>query len=95
MNSAPFYPGADNQQAFAKILAGIEDEKKRKRLEELIDYVCRFFALSRHGEGQEPVSFNRKDSEYAVILAQASRAYLAKSISRESKIPSRSLPQSK
>lgn len=84
-----------NDQAFAKILAGIEDEKKRKRLEQLMDYVCRFFALARHEEGQEPVSFNRKDCEYAVILAQASLAYLAKSMSGESKIPSRSLPQSK
>jgi hypothetical protein len=84
-----------NQQAFEKILAGIEDEKKRKRLELLMGYVCRFFALSRHEEGQETVSFNRKDSEYAVILAQATLAYLAKSMSEESKILSRSLPQSK
>jgi len=84
-----------NQQAFEKILAGIEDEKKRKRVELLMSYVCRFFALSRHEEGQEPVSFNRKDSEYAVILAQATLAYLAKSMSGESKIRSRSLPQSK
>jgi hypothetical protein len=84
-----------NQQAFEKILAAIEDEKKRKRLELLMSYVCRFFALSRHEEGQEPVSFNRRDSEYAVILAQATLAYLAKSMSEGSKIPSRSLPQSK
>lgn len=84
-----------NDQAFAKILAGVEDEKKRKRLEQLMDYVCRFFALARHEEGQQPVSFNRKDSEYAVTLAQASLAYLAKSMSEESKIASRSLPQSK
>jgi hypothetical protein len=84
-----------NQQAFEKILAGVEDEKKRKQLELLMSYVCRFFALARHEEGQEPVSFNRKDSEYGVILAQATLAYLAKSMSGESKIPSRSLPQSK
>ena len=84
-----------NQQAFEKILAGVGDEKKRKRLELLMDYVCRFFALSRHEEGEEAVFFNRKDSEYAVILAQATLGYLAKSMSEESRIPSRSLPQSK
>jgi hypothetical protein len=72
-----------NQQVFEKIVAGIEDEKKRKRLALLMDYVCRFFALSRHEEGQETVSFNRKDSEYAVILAQATLAYLAKSMNEE------------
>jgi hypothetical protein len=80
-----------NDQAFAKILAGIEDEKKRKLRERLMDYVCRFFGLSRHQEGQETVSFNRKDSEYAVILAQASLAYLAKIMHQESTISSRSL----
>jgi hypothetical protein len=83
-----------NQQAFERILVGIEDEKKRKALALLVSYVCRFFALARHEEGRDTLSFNRKDSEYAVMLAQASLAYLAKSISAEFEIPSRSLLES-
>lgn len=83
-----------NQQAFGKILAGIEDDKKRKRLELLMDYVCRFFALGRHEEGEETVSLNRRDSEYALILAQASLGYLAKNMSERSKVSSTTLTQS-
>jgi len=82
-----------NKEAFEKILAGIEDERKRKRLELLMDYVCRFFALARHEEGQETVSFNRKDSEYALILAQGSLAYVAKSMNGKPEASSPPLPQ--
>jgi hypothetical protein len=82
-----------NQQAFGKLLAGIEDEKKRTQLSLLMDYVCRFLALGRHEEGQEKVFLDRRDSEYALILAQASLAYLAKNTSEQPKTPSRDLSQ--
>ncbi len=70
-----------DQHAFGKLLNRIEDGEKRKRLAQLLDYLCRFLALARHEEGQEKVVVDRKDSEYALILAQASLAYLAKSMS--------------
>lgn len=82
-----------NDQAFERILAGIEDEKKRKRLAQLMDYLCRFFALARHEEGRESLSFNRKDSEYALILSQASLAYVAKSMNGKPKASSPPLPR--
>jgi HEPN domain-containing protein len=68
-----------DQHAFEKLLNTLEYVEKRKRVAQLMDYVCRFLALARHEAGQERVTADRSDSEYALILAQASLAYLAKS----------------
>jgi hypothetical protein len=82
-----------DQHAFERLLDRIENGEKRKRLAQVMDYFCRFFALARHEAGQEKVAVDRRDSEYALILAQASLAYLAKSMSDQSKPPSRDISQ--
>jgi len=71
-----------NQQAFERLLERIGEEEKRKRLSLAMTYICKFLALARHEEGQEGVHIDRRDSQYALILAQASLAYLATSMSK-------------
>lgn len=67
-----------DQNAFEKLLANVEDPEKRRSLKLLIDHVCRFLNLGRHEPGREQIMLDRRDSEYALILSQASLAYLAK-----------------
>ncbi len=71
-----------DDHAFEKLLAGIDVEEKRRRLAQLMDYLCRFLALTRHEAGHEKLAVDRRDSEYALILAQASLGYLAKSMTK-------------
>ncbi len=67
-----------DQNAFEKLLANVEDPEKRRSLKLLVDYVCRFLNLGRHEPGRDRIMLDRRDSEYALILSQASLAYLAK-----------------
>jgi len=67
-----------DQNAFEKLLANVDHPEKRKFLKLLMDYTCRFLNLGRHEPGQERILLDRRDSEYALILSQASLAYLAK-----------------
>ena len=67
-----------DQNAFERLLASVDNPEKRRSLKLLMDYVCRFLNLGRHEPGQEPILLDRRDSEYGLILSQATLAYLAK-----------------
>lgn len=69
-----------DQNAFERLLDNVADDEKRRRLKMLMDYVCRFLCLGRHEPGIEAVYLDEKDSEYGLILCQATLAYLAKSM---------------
>lgn len=62
---------------FSKLLENIEDEK-REKLKLLLDYFCRYLHLGRHEPSKPPVSIERKDSEFALAMAQVIYAYLSK-----------------
>jgi hypothetical protein len=86
---------APDQNGFDKFLQGrINDQRKRRSVSQLLDYIGRYLALTRHEQGQEKSPVDRRDSEYALILAQASLAYLAKCVSNEPKISTRGHAQS-
>lgn len=72
-----------DQQAFEKLLQGIAEQDKRRKLASLMHYLCQFFHLGRHEPGQERPHLDRRDSEYALILTQATLAYLAKTMAEE------------
>jgi hypothetical protein len=67
-----------DQNAFEKILSTIPEEEKRRRLKLLMHYICHFLSLGRHEPGTEAVMLDGRESEYGLILSQASLSYLAK-----------------
>jgi hypothetical protein len=69
-----------DQNAFEKILGTIPEEGKRKRLKMLMHDLCQFLTLGRHEPGTETVLLDERESEYALILSQATLSYLAKSM---------------
>jgi len=71
-----------DQNAFERLLDGVPDANKRRALKQLMDYLCRFLNVARHEPGQEKVHVDRRDSEYGLILSQATLAYLAKTMAR-------------
>lgn len=76
--------GCENpdQNAFEKLLSGVTDDAKKKRLKALMHYLCQFFHAGRHETGSEKAVVDRRDAEYALILSQATLAYLAKHTAR-------------
>ncbi len=72
--------GAKNpdQNGFEKLLGFIDDLEKRNKLRMLMHHLCQYFHLGRHEPGKEDVVVDRRDAEYALILSQATLAYLAK-----------------
>ena len=67
-----------DRNAFDKMLGGISHEEQRKRLQALMHDLCHFLSLGRHEPGTEDVILDEKESEYALILSQATLSYLAK-----------------
>jgi len=67
-----------DQNAFEKILGTIPEEEKRKRLKMLMHDLCQFLTLGRHEPGTEAVMLDGRESEYGLILSQATLGYLAK-----------------
>lgn len=67
-----------DQNGFEKLLASLEDTEKRNKLKMLMHHLCQVFHLGRHEPGKEHVVVDRRDAEYALILSQATLAYLAK-----------------
>lgn len=67
-----------DKNAFEKILKGIPEETKRMRLRELMHELCQFLSLGRHEPGTEKVILDESESEYALILSQATLGFLAK-----------------
>jgi hypothetical protein len=72
--------GAKNpdQNGFEKLLVSLEDQEKRNKIKALMHYLCQYFQVGRHESGKENVVVDRRDAEYALILSQATLAYLAK-----------------
>lgn len=66
--------------AFLQLLSGVDDKEKRMKLSRLMEYICRYLNLGRHEPGEEKQHLDRIDSEYALILCQATMAYIAKRI---------------
>jgi hypothetical protein len=71
------FPHPD-QNAFEKILGTIPEEAKRRRLKMLMHDLCQFLTLGRHEPGTEAVLLDERESEYGLILSQATLSYLAK-----------------
>jgi len=69
-----------DQNAFEKILTTIPQEDKRRRLTRLMHDLCQFLTLGRHEPGTEAVLLDERESEYALILTQATLSYLAKAM---------------
>jgi len=69
-----------DQNAFEKILGTIPEEGKRRRLKMLMHDLCQFLTLGRHEPGTEAVLLDERESEYALILSQATLSYLAKAM---------------
>jgi len=67
-----------DQSAFEKLLTTVEDDSKKQKLKLLMRDLCQFFHLGRHEHGKDTVAVDRRDAEYALILSQATLAYLAK-----------------
>jgi len=67
-----------DHNAFEKILGAIPEQEKRRRLKVLMSDLCHFLTLGRHEQGTEAVMLDDKESEYGLILSQATLAYLAK-----------------
>jgi hypothetical protein len=67
-----------DQNAFEKILENIPEVEKRRRLKLLMHDLCKFLSLGRHEPGTEKVILDERESEYAIILSQATLGYLAK-----------------
>jgi len=67
-----------DQNAFEKILGTIPEEEKRRRLKVLMHDLCQFLTLGRHEPGTEAVMLDGRESEYGLILSQATLGYLAK-----------------
>ncbi len=66
-----------DQNGWEKILNGV-DQPKREKLKHLLRYLCDYLHLGRHEQKGDSVELNRFDAEYAVIMTQATLAYLAK-----------------
>ena len=67
-----------DHNAFEQILRTIPEEGKRTRLKMLMHDLCKFLTLGRHEPGTEAVLLDERESEYALILSQATLSYLAK-----------------
>jgi hypothetical protein len=67
-----------DQNAFERMLSPIPEEEKRKRLKMLMHDLCQFLTLGRHEPGIDAVMLDGRESEYGLILSQATLAYLAK-----------------
>ncbi len=67
-----------DQNAFEKILGTIPEVEKRRRLKVLMHDLCQFLTLGRHEPGTEAVMLDGRESEYGLILSQATLSYLAK-----------------
>lgn len=67
-----------DQNAFEKMLANVRDGEKRRRLTMLMRELCNFLTSGRHEPGIEGVMIEERDSEYALVLSQATLNYLAK-----------------
>jgi hypothetical protein len=67
-----------DQNGWEKVLKGV-DAKKREKLRHLLHHLSGFMHLGRHEPRETPeIGIDHADAEYAVILTQASLAYLAK-----------------
>lgn len=67
-----------DRNAFDKILESISEAEKRKRLQSLMYDLCHFLSLGRHEPGTEAVIIDGRESEYGLILSQATLGYLAR-----------------
>jgi len=67
-----------DQNAFEKILSDIPEMEKRRRLKMLMHDLCQFLTLGRHERGTEATMLDERDSEYGLVLSQATLSYLAK-----------------
>ncbi|MHB8655790.1 MAG: hypothetical protein ACYDA9_18150 [Terriglobia bacterium] len=67
-----------DQNAFEKILSSIPEIEKRRRLKMVMNDLCQFLCLGRHEPGTEGVILDERESEYGLILSQATLSYLAK-----------------
>lgn len=67
-----------DQNAFEKLLGAIPEQEKRRRLKNLMHDFCQFLSLGRHEAGSEAVMLDGRESEYGLILTQATLSYLAK-----------------
>jgi len=63
---------------FERILGAIPEQEKRTRLKMLMHNLCQFLTLGRHEPGTEAVILDGRESEYGLILSQATLSYLAK-----------------
>lgn len=68
-----------DQNFFAKLLEQVEDEK-RDTLRLLFDCFCKYLHLGRHEPRKAPIIIERKDSEFALTMAQLIYSYLSKII---------------
>lgn len=67
-----------DQNGWDKVLQGI-DNQKREKLKYLLNQLSSFMHLGRHEQSESAaVSLDRADAEYAMILTQATMAYIAK-----------------
>jgi hypothetical protein len=73
-----------DQQSFEKLLDGVEDPTKRRRIALVIHQLCQYFHLGRHEAGKEYVQVDRRDAEYALVLTQATLRVLASAMARPS-----------
>lgn len=73
-----------DQNFFSKFLENIENDKKEK-LKLLLDKFCNYLHLGRHEPNKPLASIERRDSEFALTMAQLIYSYLSKVIPREGK----------
>jgi hypothetical protein len=71
-----------DQNFFYKLLENIENDKRNKS-KLLLDYFCRYLHLGRHEPNKPPVPIERKDSEFALTMAQLIYSYLSKIFLKE------------
>jgi hypothetical protein len=80
-----------DQNGWDKVLRGI-DNQKRDKLKYLLNQLSSFMHLGRHEHSESTsVSLDRADAEYAMILTQATMAYIAKLWSTRAERPATTL----
>lgn len=66
-----------DQNGWEKILHGV-DRARREKLKHMLHRLCDYLHLGRHEVEDERIGLEHSDAEYALIMTQATLAYLAK-----------------
>jgi hypothetical protein len=66
-----------DQNGWEKVLQGV-DRTRREKLKHMLARMCDYLQLGRHEPKDERIELDRFDAEYALIMTQATLAYLAR-----------------